>query len=269
MLSALERAHIRRTEDRSLGLIPAWDGNTETPFMKKEIAKRYKTFDWRTYPGYDRDGVPLSYDLESEDEAIDNWLPWIGAQLWPLEYALIKGQARDKYLKEQHYRALSARDNEQKNGKTEKEDYGPKAPKGYHFVTISPKPDITLEELTQKVDHWKAQTHIESVEYVYEQRSSIQDEMGTGIHIHAIVKTDAKPSSFKTRTHNTFKNLVGNVNRVDIKPLHYEKFIQDKRDYMKGEKTGVGKGEKVKIDKIWRSTVGLEDYYEYVNEIII
>jgi hypothetical protein len=72
---------------------------------------------------------------------------------------------------------------------------------------------------------------------------------------------DIFDGAFKRDTRNTFKTLVGNPEtHVDIRPVKPE-WIEEKRAYMKGGKTGEGKAEKVAMDRVWRAQNNLEEYY--------
>lgn len=133
----------------------------------------------------------------------------------------------------------------------------------HYFVTVNCKPDVQLAELKKKVQKYVRRKMVRKVEYVYEQRGAHEGEMGKGMHCHMLVtqRGDMFDGVFKTNTRNTFKTLVGNVDtHVDMRPVA-EKFLEDKRSYMRGIKTQDGKAEKVAMDRVWRKTNNLEDYY--------
>lgn len=137
----------------------------------------------------------------------------------------------------------------------------------YYFVTVNCKPDVQLSELTTKVDKYVQRKFIKKAEWVYEQRGSTELEMGKGMHCHILVtqRGDCHDGQFKQNTRNTFKTLVGNPQtHVDIRAVKPE-YVDDKREYMRGQKTGEGKVEKCEIDVIWRQKNNLEKYYIQTN----
>lgn len=137
----------------------------------------------------------------------------------------------------------------------------------HYFVTVNCKPDVQLRELKKKVEKYVRRKMVSKVEYVYEQRGSHEGEMGKGLHCHMLVtqRGDVFDGAFKTNTRNTFKDLVGTPDQhVDIK-FTVDKFLDDKRSYMKGVKTQEGKAEKVAMDRVWRKNNNLQDYYTHEN----
>lgn len=139
----------------------------------------------------------------------------------------------------------------------------------YYFVTVNCKPDVQIHELQKKVNKYVNRKFIAECEYVYEQRGSTEFELGKGKHVHILVKQrgDCHDGQFKQNTRNTFKSLVGNPQtHVDIRAVK-EAYVSDKRDYMRGQKTGEGKQEKVEMDKIYRAQNNLEEYYTHNNGV--
>lgn len=138
---------------------------------------------------------------------------------------------------------------------------------GHYFVTVNAKPDVILSELVKKVRKYVGRKFVKSVEYVYEQRGSHDGERGRGMHVHMLVQQvgSKMDGEFKRDTRNTFKDLVGNAaTHVDIRPVNVA-HVDDKREYMRGVKTGDGKAEKVAQDRVWRRENNLEDYYTHEN----
>lgn len=128
------------------------------------------------------------------------------------------------------------------------------------FVTINPDPSTSLETLTTTVGKYVDMKFVESAEYVFEQRGSTVEDAGKGAHVHMLVKTKTNVADFKKRTHAKFSKLVGHEKHVDIRPV-LPQHVDDKREYMRGYKTGEGKSEKVLIDVIWREKYNLQPYY--------
>lgn len=139
----------------------------------------------------------------------------------------------------------------------------------YYFVTVNCKSDVQLHELFKKVSKYVNRKFVQEAEYVFEQRGSNELEMGKGLHVHILVKQrgDCHDGQFKQNTRNTFKGLVGNPQtHVDIRAVK-EAYVSDKRDYMRGQKTGEGKAEKVEMDRIYREQNNIQEYYTHINDV--
>jgi len=132
----------------------------------------------------------------------------------------------------------------------------------YYWVTVSPKPQTSLESLRVKVEKYVRSRMIQGCIYTYEKRPSD----GTP-HVHLIVKPiGVSDSDFRKRTKNPFKDLVGNNRCIDIK-ICPESFLGDKIEYIKGNKWDVSKDEACDEDKVFRLENELEPYYVVGNII--
>lgn len=131
-----------------------------------------------------------------------------------------------------------------------------------YMVTLNFPEEATqkLPEILQTTQKWSEHKHINDIEYVFEQRSETEEEMGKGMHIHAIVTTDTVKSDLLKRTYNTFKNHLTNIATVDIRPIPQE-LLASKKAYIRGEKKGDEKKRKCIIDKIWRAKYCLKPLY--------
>lgn len=138
-------------------------------------------------------------------------------------------------------------------------DAGAVEKEAYYFVTVNPKPEIELQALQKQVDGYVKQKHVESVEWVYEQRGTCESDSGHGKHVHMLVKTNTNKADFAKRTVGKFKTLVGNAKHVDIRVVKTE-WLEDKRKYMRGEKEGDGKKEKCEEDVRWRARNNIQSY---------
>lgn len=138
---------------------------------------------------------------------------------------------------------------------------------GWLFITINPKPSVTFPEFQKKVEKLVNRNMFSSCIFAYEQRGSTPDLAGKGFHVHILAKRNLsyKPFNCKKNTKNTCKSLVGRVEdprQLNIQVIGDE-FAQDKKEYFLGQnKTGEGKQEKQSIDKIWRKSLSLRDFYE-------
>lgn len=139
----------------------------------------------------------------------------------------------------------------------------PKFKTDTYLVTVNPAPSVQLHELKQSVEQYVDMKFVKEVDLVYEQRADTEETAGKGMHVHMLVKTNTNNADFQKRTRPKFEHLVGIPDlHVDIRPVH-PAHIADKRNYMRGNKTGEGKAEKVVIDRVWRIKNNLNNYYTY------
>ena len=163
--------------------------------------------------------------------------------------------------------STSLKEIEEKNKIKLKELHAKNHNNGYMFVTINPKPDVTLANFRKAVDKISTKTCFADVLYTYEQRSSstAKSKIGQGLHTHMLIKRNVKykPIKLKQNIKNSCKKLVGNVNNESQLNIQIvgEEFARDKKEYILGEKTGHGKSCKQQVDKIWRQENSMESYY--------
>lgn len=136
------------------------------------------------------------------------------------------------------------------------------------FITINPRPDVSLEEFIKSMNKFKSKVWIEDYIYVYEQRGTTEQESGKGFHAHILLwKPDNKKSHEVIReTKNTFKNIcsIDNPSILNIKNCKDED-IDKRKNYMLGHKnTDIDPSKQVKqeIDLIWRQRNNIENYYQ-------
>lgn len=136
------------------------------------------------------------------------------------------------------------------------------------FITINPRPDVSLEEFIKVMNKFKSKVWIEDYIYVYEQRGTTAQESGKGFHSHILLwKPDNKKSHEVIReTKNTFKNIcsIDNPSILNIKNCKDED-IEKRKNYMLGHKnieTDPSKQVKQEIDLIWRERNNIENYYQ-------
>jgi hypothetical protein len=135
------------------------------------------------------------------------------------------------------------------------------------FITINPRPDITLEEFRKSLIKFISKVWIEDYIYVMEQRGVTEEESGKGFHAHALIwKPDGKKSHEVIReTKNTFKNIcsIDNPQILNIQNCK-EEDINKRKNYMIGLKDlkyDPTKQEKQNIDVGWRIRNNIEPYY--------
>lgn len=128
----------------------------------------------------------------------------------------------------------------------------------YCFLTINPKPGITLSELQKKVEKFVKRKFIHAHKYVYE----IRKENDQGLHCHMLVHYTCKPYDLKRGAKSTF-NAICNVNDPHILNFVFIKNedINQKVEYMKGMKQDK-KLPGVKLTQLYRKKHKLLDIYE-------
>jgi len=145
-----------------------------------------------------------------------------------------------------------------------KEGIAKKHNNGYVFITINPKPDVSLGDFREKVEKFCERNMFTEYRYVLEQRSETEADMGKGFHAHILLKRnlDYKPYKIGVNTKNTFKTLakVDNPQILNIQHIGAD-FAKDKDEYMTGVKTGENKDKKQAIDVLWRKENNIESVY--------
>ena len=107
---------------------------------------------------------------------------------------------------------------------------------GYMFITINPKPSVTLNDFRKLLKRISCKTCFDKCLYVLEQRGDDEEHMGKGYHAHMLVKRNLnyKPTKLKTNVKNTCVKYVGNIhneNQLNIQTIG-EEFAQDKQNYI-------------------------------------
>jgi len=131
-------------------------------------------------------------------------------------------------------------------------------PKYAVFITINPQNNSLddFPKLDQCVQKAISKCWITDYAYVYEQRSDNKNEIH-GLHTHILLRRNTRPSNLEREIRSTFKGIVGKPDKhINIKYIKKE-WINDKLNYMAGNKTGNDstgkpKSEKVPIDIFMR-----------------
>ncbi len=135
----------------------------------------------------------------------------------------------------------------------------------YLWLTVSPKPSVTLDDFKSRVEKAVTRTMFSDYLYVYEQRGTEQKcNLGDGFHAHILLKRnlDYKPCKVITNIKNTFKDMTI-VDNKEIFAWYWcsDEYKLDKVEYITGLKTAEGKDEKQIGDKLWRKYNDLETFY--------
>ncbi|AXH78447.1 MAG: putative replication initiation protein [Circular genetic element sp.] len=144
------------------------------------------------------------------------------------------------------------------------------------FITVNPKPGNWLglampdrgtlvEAFIKKIIKFINRNFCEEAWAVIEQRGVEADHnMGHGYHAHIALKRDLnyRPSDIIKGAKNTFKNCCDTKNPACLNvKIHGADFHKDKMEYIQGIKTGEGKDEKQKMDKLFREKYNIEVVY--------
>lgn len=139
--------------------------------------------------------------------------------------------------------------------------------KPFWFLTINPKPefDEKWEEVWDTVCSFvKGHCYLKEGIVAVEQRGTTSAK---GIHYH-ILASKHNIAEYRLRQNmrifeqycDPIKGKYDKVINIKKKDIDY---LQDKVEYLKGHKLDDRKPEKVEYDRIWRKSVGLEDYYDF------
>lgn len=137
-----------------------------------------------------------------------------------------------------------------------------------YFVTIKPK-NCTVDSLKKIIEFIKTNSVANSPKllyYVFEQRGETEKNMGTGGHIHCLVSNTCKPSLVKrcifraSSKINKTEKCVGDESCIHVVSVESSSHLNNAINYMNGEKKPEKK-QKCEINKIWRKSNNLMDFY--------
>lgn len=137
--------------------------------------------------------------------------------------------------------------------------------KPFYFITINPKPDTDFKEFVAKVNTIRNLSWISKMYWVFEQRGDSHASKGKGFHSHILLeKFDNEMGKIKSQMRRMFKDMCSQPyeNTINVYQKKRE-WLEDKLEYIKGNKTDSEKPEKVIIDKLWREEQGLESVYTF------
>lgn len=134
----------------------------------------------------------------------------------------------------------------------------------YMFITVNPKPDCTLVQFQQLIHKMLLKKWLKSYVYVLEQRSTNEEEIGKGFHMHIIIKKpDGKSVAHMIREiASTFKKVcdISNYHCYNTKQISEEEYKR-KLVYILGRKQDVDKEAKQDIDRLWRQRMNIKSFY--------
>jgi len=135
----------------------------------------------------------------------------------------------------------------------------------YCFITLSPDPkkNTPLGEFRKAVEKASKKSFIKKSLYVIEQRSSTEDNMGTGFHAHMLInKGDYRMSHMRREFARTFKDIIDteNYGAFNFK-LCKKSDLGNRQNYMLGDKKDPEKQKKQIIDRLWREKLFITPFY--------
>lgn len=130
----------------------------------------------------------------------------------------------------------------------------------YIFLTVNPRPDVSLEGFRKKIEKFVSRKCIDSYQYVYEVRKK-EGEDYKGLHCHILLRYLCKPYDFKRGAKNTFKTICDSNNPQILNFRFVDKDdLNSKISYMNGEKQDK-KLPGVILTQEYRKINKLEDMY--------
>jgi len=134
--------------------------------------------------------------------------------------------------------------------------------KEWYFLTVNPRPDITLTEFMKTIEKALKKRWINYYIMVIEQRGESEAELGKGFHTHIIFNKGIKHCKVIIEMSNTFKKMcdTSNYHLFNLKSIGEEE-KKRKVEYILGEKADVEKHLKQQMDIIFRERNKLKSYY--------
>lgn len=139
----------------------------------------------------------------------------------------------------------------------------------FFFITVNPKPGITLDFLHKHIKNFITRKPVKNYLYNFEQRGESEEKVGEGLHCHMLI-TWERAASRRVRqfVSESFKRCVGanNNNILNIHKITGEMYV-DKLEYLQGKKWDADKDDKIKMDRSFRQKNNLIDIYTKDGEI--
>jgi len=135
----------------------------------------------------------------------------------------------------------------------------------YMFITISPHPEqVNIKTFTDACAKAMTKPWIKKYLYVLEQRGVNMDELGSGIHFHALIdKGNYKFSHILKEFQSTFRRqpIDTSNQRCFNFQLCKPEDLKKRQKYMVGKKAGEDKQLKQEFDIHFRKKYGFKKYY--------
>lgn len=135
--------------------------------------------------------------------------------------------------------------------------------KNYFFVTINPKPDVTIDKFIPPVEKFFISKTILAYEARYEQKGIDDDTLGNGFHVHIIVRGNStlRKAHIISKIQNYFKSMVG-MGQPDVEILYDADSLGRVREYIRDAKdSDESKRPAYLMDDKWRKSVNISPLY--------
>lgn len=135
------------------------------------------------------------------------------------------------------------------------------------WCTINPRPGVTLMQLFDAINKWTRKKHVICALWNFEQRGRTEDDLGSGIHTHMLMRqTYAYASNLKQDLRTCFSPLC--ESHLDA-CLHWRtclhEHLKHRVSYVKGLKKPKSKQTLVDFDRQWRKRQSIQDSYQTTN----
>lgn len=139
------------------------------------------------------------------------------------------------------------------------------------WITINPKHDDNVVAILRKrMEKLSSKPFVKELRWTYEQRGECSDTKGTGVHLHMLLglKDFSRLDNVKRSIHTTFDDICGNKLCVDIRKVSDVR-VNDKIEYLQGNKWDADKDDKILTDIEWRKDEGLESFYYFDESTLV
>lgn len=139
----------------------------------------------------------------------------------------------------------------------------------YMWITVSPRPDVSLQDFHKAIKKYVSKKPITSYLYVIEQRGETVEDIH-GFHSHILITHKyTRPSDLQREAISTFKNVCNCepdknshwFHILNILPNDTDEDVERRKEYILGTKKDDTKQQKQEIDKIFRLQNNLLDFY--------
>lgn len=131
-----------------------------------------------------------------------------------------------------------------------------------YWCTVNPKPEVDITAFVSQIHRVMNRSLVEQCVYTFEQRGENINELGKGVHMHAIIWPGKSYStSFCKHFRDAVSNLVGCPNKHIWIVKAKGNWVNEKMNYLKGIKWDREKDKKCAFDKEWRSAIGIQPWY--------
>lgn len=128
------------------------------------------------------------------------------------------------------------------------------------WLTINPKPGVSLECFQSKVHSFVDRAFVKNCYYSFEIRGK-KDNQYHGLHCHILLDKNMSPAQLKDRACSTFKDYVGNKQHIDVR-VYSGRFREDKIAYLEGKKWDEDKDQAIAETIAWRIENDIDPCYQ-------